>query len=281
MGAVAAPGLQGALRATEDVDLARCVAAIDPEDREKLQRALNTVYGEKAKSALPAAASGATASFPCTAVAGEVSSLIPGLPNFRPDVDNWGKGPHNTCNFTLPGRLISGSFPGDRKEPGHTQKMKDVLSAGVNTFVNLQETDELGRFTPYIPTARSLVLDPASLEFWHCPIPDNSVTADDELAKGVAKIVDALKRGRVVYVHCWGGHGRTGTIICAFLVQAYGLTTEQAQAHFMAGEQTRAERRGKWPHSSSQFNQVKALEGKPVLEYRTDGLKPLVDWSTK
>jgi protein-tyrosine phosphatase len=155
--------------------------------------------------------------------------------------------------------------------------VKAVLEAGVDTFVCLQERRELSRFTPYMPTARKLAVQPEVLRFLHCPIPDTYITTDADLAKAVATIIDLLREGRVIYVHCWGGHGRTGTVVCALLVKAYGLTTKQAGEVFMAGESARKERRGHWPHGSSQFDQVQRME-REGPELSAERLGPLEDW---
>ena len=40
-------------------------------------------------------------------------------------------------------------------------------------------------------------------------------------------IDNALSRGGTVYVHCWGGVGRTGTVIGCWLVR-HGLSGEEA-----------------------------------------------------
>ncbi|CAJ1420357.1 unnamed protein product [Effrenium voratum] len=149
-------------------------------------------------------------------------------------------------------QLVAGAFPGDRQEPQHSAKVKTLTDLGVTTFVCLQERGELNRFTPYMSVARRLHKDPASLEFFHCPMPDGGTTSAEELNKAVATIVDRLLAGRTVYVHCWGGHGRTGTVIAAFLVTCYGLSRQQAEDFYNAGEQARKARQGYWPHSSSQ-----------------------------
>ncbi len=39
----------------------------------------------------------------------------------------------------------------------------------------------------------------------------------------------ALEEGRTVYVHCWGGVGRTGTVVGCWLVR-HGRTGEEALA---------------------------------------------------
>jgi protein-tyrosine phosphatase len=39
---------------------------------------------------------------------------------------------------------------------------------------------------------------------------------------------------RQVVVHCWGGGGRTGIALAAWLVKAYGLSPEQAASEIEA-----------------------------------------------
>ncbi|WP_396910170.1 hypothetical protein [Mycolicibacterium sp.] len=36
----------------------------------------------------------------------------------------------------------------------------------------------------------------------------------------MARIHPELDAGRIVYVHCWGGKGRTGTVIGCFLAES-------------------------------------------------------------
>jgi protein-tyrosine phosphatase len=45
----------------------------------------------------------------------------------------------------------------------------------------------------------------------------------------VARIRDEIAAGRVVYVHCWGGKGRTATVVGCLLIDA-GLDYDAAIA---------------------------------------------------
>ena len=56
------------------------------------------------------------------------------------------------------------------------------------------------------------------------PITDMSVPRRAaEMAAILDAIDGALGQGRTVYVHCWGGIGRTGTVVGCWLVR-HGLT---------------------------------------------------------
>lgn len=200
----------------------------------------------------------------------EFQSLIAGLPSISVAGDfTWAPGPHDTCNYLFPNRkLLAGSYPGGRQEPEHSAKIQTLVDTGVNCFVCLQEHQELTRrFTPYVSVAQELALrkfagsgEDSALEFLHCPIPDAGVTDYEALSTAVAVVIKKLQEGRTVYVHCWGGHGRTGTLLCALLTKAYGLSAEEARSYFMAAHRQRRIRGGggpgHWPHSQAQYDQV-------------------------
>ena len=70
----------------------------------------------------------------------------------------------------------------------------------------------------------------AKIDFLHLPIVDGSVTSDDLVDRFCDDLIGKVLSGRRLYVHCWGGHGRTGTIIAVMLGRMYDVTTAQALA---------------------------------------------------
>lgn len=38
------------------------------------------------------------------------------------------------------------------------------------------------------------------------------------------KLVKDISEGQIIYLHCWGGHGRTGTVVCIMLYLLYGVS---------------------------------------------------------
>ena len=102
----------------------------------------------------------------------------------------------------------------------HEKKIRSILNAGVRTLMNLiepDETDAQGRpFAPYRNLVRQLCPDATCVRF---PIRDLCIPTTDLMATILDTIDESLKSGRPVYVHCWGGVGRTGTVIGCWLLR--------------------------------------------------------------
>ena len=66
-------------------------------------------------------------------------------------------------------------------------------------------------------------------ELWDCyePVPDFSAPVKVQIDKMVSFICKSLAAGRPVGVSCWGGLGRTGTILACYLV-SQGYDADEA-----------------------------------------------------
>ncbi|MCD9623934.1 ADP-ribosylglycohydrolase family protein [Rhabdothermincola salaria] len=128
----------------------------------------------------------------------------------------WAHDDHHHAWWVEPGAVLAGEYPATRRGPVATRAKVDLLvDAGVHTFIDLTTPeDQLTLYAPVLAevgTARGL-----DLEHVPVPIPDLDITTDAEYDRLVQLIGIHRERG-VVYVHCWGGIGRTGTVIGCLL----------------------------------------------------------------
>ncbi|MBK5223764.1 MAG: ADP-ribosylglycohydrolase family protein [Acidimicrobiia bacterium] len=117
-----------------------------------------------------------------------------------------------------PGRVLAGEYPGDGSSPERAaEKVNLLVDAGVRTFVDLTEEGELAPYAHLVEaaaTARQL-----DLRHRRFPIPDFS-TLDDELYDDIVDAIRTEAERGAVFVHCWGGVGRTGTVIGCLLLDS-------------------------------------------------------------
>lgn len=110
-----------------------------------------------------------------------------------------------------PGVVLAGEYPGDRDPRRARDQVNLLIDAGVRTFVDL--TTPQDRLEPYAAlveqaaAARRLDVQRRSM-----PIPDLGVI-DDAGYDEILAVFDERRSAGAVYVHCWGGIGRTGTVV--------------------------------------------------------------------
>lgn len=69
------------------------------------------------------------------------------------------------------------------------------------------------------------IVDREALSFVHFPIRDCGITDDERVLELSRTLVKAISEGEIIYLHCWGGHGRTGTLVCIMLHLMYSVNT--------------------------------------------------------
>jgi len=110
-----------------------------------------------------------------------------------------------------PGRILAGEYPASPDPALHGVKLALLADAGIRTIVDLASPGD-GRAAYDVDWTAIAEIRGLSFKRVHHPIPDLGVVDD----KGFQAIVNDIDRefadGRGVYVHCWGGVGRTGTV---------------------------------------------------------------------
>ena len=128
--------------------------------------------------------------------------------------------------WVLPGRFLAGEYPGASRPEVARAKLKALLEAGIRTWVDLTEAGE--KLEPYEAILRD---EAASLghevEWCRFAVRDVDVPEPATMTAILAHIDAAISAGRPVYLHCWGGIGRTGTVVGCYLVK-HGATGPEA-----------------------------------------------------
>ena len=135
--------------------------------------------------------------------------------------------------WVVPGRLAAGEYPGAKDPVEATVRLRTLLRAGIDHFIDLTASHE--GLEPYAALAReeALHLGMTVVHVRH-PIADGHVPRTREaMVRILDAIDDTLGDGRVVYLHCWGGVGRTGTVVGCWLVR-HGQTGDAALAQIAA-----------------------------------------------
>lgn len=210
---------------------------------------------------------------------------LPPLPPINDSLDKLSKimrGPTLASNWVIPGIVMAGAYPGLLEDQRNDQQLKCILNKGIDTFVCLQSEvdDEIPEeewragngLRPYFVDAKKL--SKKDLIWRHLPIIDGGAADDDVMEALVCDLIDDVKAGRVLYVHCWGGHGRTGIVVCLVLAVLYGISAAEAFKRVQACHDTRIEPQGvKSPTTVVQRSQVKRL----LLKWKSNQESPAME----
>jgi len=139
------------------------------------------------------------------------------------------------------GRVFMGRYPVGEAD------LRKLLQAKVSVFVNLREELADSMYTGENPTeypsiVKRLVADEfpgTNVTFIHFKILDFKITAPGYMLELIRELEKLVYAGHVVYIHCAGGHGRTGQVAINLLEALYALDLSSAQSSAIAFHQAR------------------------------------------
>ena len=118
-------------------------------------------------------------------------------------------------SYEVTKNIYAGEYPRNKDDESSYAKLKQFENFGITHFVDLTEAGEL---QPY----EHLLYEGA--KYLRFPIKDESIPQSTESVRGlIAKITKAIKGNpkAKVYIHCWGGVGRTGLVVGCLLGELY------------------------------------------------------------
>lgn len=169
--------------------------------------------------------------------------------------DDVTRGPIPDSYWLVPGMLLAGEYPGTYLEAETREKLEKFLDAGIRTFINLTEERELSSYEPIL----RLLAAERGIEARHIrqSIRDYSTPRERaQMASILATIREEIAAGRPVYVHCWGGIGRTGTVAGCWLVEQ-GLSGDEALRRIAELRRGTPDGRVRSPESDDQCRYVR------------------------
>ncbi len=111
-------------------------------------------------------------------------------------------------------QLFGGQLPSAPDENRRSHIINELVRMGITRSLCLMEADELKYYSSY--TEEFLQRIPEA-KWLHYPIVDMSIPNKAFMAEILNKLDELIAANEKIYVHCLGGHGRTGTVIGCWL----------------------------------------------------------------
>ena len=129
----------------------------------------------------------------------------------NPDKPNSPNGPLKQ-SFYVGENIYAGEYPGAKDEADAKAKIRQMTQFGVRHYIDLTEERELRPYAHLLPSDTT---------YTRFPIRDVSVPKSIDEVKTLIEHINELsaRNDGYVYIHCWGGVGRTGTIVACYLAQ--------------------------------------------------------------
>ena len=118
--------------------------------------------------------------------------------------------PISESYWVEPGQFLAGEHPAKFDEEQTRRRVDTFIETGIDTFIDLTQANETFPYTRILAEQANVYgVEAAHHRF---PIGDFGLPSDQMMNAILDKIDQSLRDRRKIYLHCWGGIGRTGTV---------------------------------------------------------------------
>jgi hypothetical protein len=160
------------------------------------------------------------------------------------------------CYWVIEGKLMAGEHPGWEGDEALAERVAWLMRKGIDRFIDLTSGHEYG-----MPRYEKL-LDKAAegtAQVVRMPIGDFDVPTPAQMSYILDLLDSLLAEGHLVYVHCFNGTGRTGTVIGCYLVR-HGAAGREALSQLAAMRRKTRKRDHRSPETIEQEYMVLTWE---------------------
>jgi len=167
------------------------------------------------------------------------------------------------------GKLYGGEYPGAKQPAAAKARLRALVDIGVRTFIDLTAPEDM--MASYEELLEELANETGTpLRRISLPVPDMGIPTAITMRVIMSAIRQSIKEAPAVYVHCWGGIGRTGTVIGCWFREC-GLDGDSALArvqHLYSSQMPKVTIFPKSPQTAEQRNFVHCWEPDPAEDGR-------------
>lgn len=148
--------------------------------------------------------------------------------------------------------IYAGEYPFAVNQMLGIKKLDVLKQIGVTTIIDLTECGELFDYSNTL----------CNINHYRFPIKDRNIPNSLDKCYNLMSYIDNAKsENGTIYIHCWGGVGRTGTIVACWLVYN-GQAAKEALAHLneLWKSCPKSKRRPYCPDHGCQIDFIKQFE---------------------
>ena len=153
--------------------------------------------------------------------------------------------------WVIPARILAGEYPARFDSRETEQRIDAFLEAGLNAFIDLTALNEMKPYNDILMERASHY--GASVSYQRFSIGNFSSPSHSNMIAILDTMDFAIDQGKSVYIHCWAGVGRTGTVVGCYLAR-HGNSADALNQ--LASLWKNVPKHIQYPHSPETENQI-------------------------